>query len=804
MAICDCDIHRFPVLPDIAPGLTRLPRQVGLFADFRASMLGRIRDHAALHAWRARDDEDLGLMLLEWWAYVADIVAFYNAEAAQDLYLGTARDDAALRGVTALIGYSPRPAIAAEAILAALADGSDPVEAPAGARFISDAIDDTPPQEFELTAATLIDPWRNAWTLAPIRGEAYDPENLLLDPGTRNLAEDALFVIDVNATRKALRAASVTPETALDGQNYLRLEVSDSGALPPGPATLAQVRLWAFAQTAPVRSRSGSKLILAGLYPQLRAGELVVVEDTGIENPADPKCFVVETVAFTTIDLAATGGVGAIKKEIAANTQGFFQFGGGGGGGGFIPMELDLTAKADETPKLTSAATMVTLKGTPTIPETRARLHFGRVRAGKLVAPALARIDGGHLAVARPLAGRHRAPTLAGTGELLLKGAGSRGERIAAAAEIDPDSGRGSLVPGGGFVAFTDPMRTPVEVHGNLLHVTRGKTVQETLGDGGGAGEPFQQFTLAKKPLTYVRDASAKGGRRSSLRVWCDGVEWRETESLFLAGPDDRVFSVTLDGEGTATVTFGDGTFGAPAPLGTGNVFAAYRFGAGDPAPGAGEIRQIGGPVPNLRRVFNPTSAFGGGPGDQPGDIRWNAPASAASFDRAVSAADFAAVARDFGALAAVAVSEWMPDMLRVGVVVTGIFDGEPDAEAIRLLREHLEAKSVEMLPVRVITAVPFGGTLRLSYRRSADAAADRVAAALDETFRHPFTGLLSPRRAAIGGPVFRSALLTAAAAVPGVATLTALTLDGTPAPQRFAIPAHGYLAPELVLEDVT
>ncbi|MEL6794368.1 MAG: hypothetical protein AAFP78_12985, partial [Pseudomonadota bacterium] len=105
MAICDCDLREFPPLPDIAPGLTRLPRQIGLFGEFRAALLAEIREHDALAEWRARDREDFGLMMLEWWAYVSDVIAFYNAEHAQDLYLGTARDEARIRRLVGLIGY---------------------------------------------------------------------------------------------------------------------------------------------------------------------------------------------------------------------------------------------------------------------------------------------------------------------------------------------------------------------------------------------------------------------------------------------------------------------------------------------------------------------------------------------------------------------------------------------------------------------------------------------------------------------------------------------------------------------------
>ena len=47
-------------------------------------------------------------MMLEWWAYVLDVVAFYNSEITQEGLLRTARRQASLSATTALIGYTPR------------------------------------------------------------------------------------------------------------------------------------------------------------------------------------------------------------------------------------------------------------------------------------------------------------------------------------------------------------------------------------------------------------------------------------------------------------------------------------------------------------------------------------------------------------------------------------------------------------------------------------------------------------------------------------------------------------------------
>lgn len=769
MTLCPCDGTRPPALAPIAPGLDRLPRQIGLFGQFRADLLARVRAHPALADWRARDAGDFGLMLLEFWAYVADVTALYTAEHAQDLYLSSARGDAALRRLVALIDHVPRPAVAAEAVLAALLDGSDPVTAPAGAAFLSDAIDDTPPQTFELGADTTLDPLRNAWALVPPRDMLWRPAAMLIDPATRNMAEGAVIVVDAGAAaRAAVTVRTLTPETALDGASYLRLEVDAPGRLPAGPLTVEDVRLWAFAQAAPVASAAGSTLHLSGLYPQLRAGDLVVVEDTRLDLALPPEVRTV-TSAVPGLGPPMTSGSGTTAVTVPGPPE-----------------------------------TVVVLSAASAIPAANARLLFGRVRAGRLSAPARTFITGTDLLAPLALKGAVEAPALAGAGEVLVKGAGDLGLRVPGDVQIDAATGRGVLLPGGSFAGDPLALRMPVQAHGNLLRVSRGKSVDEVLGSGQGPGVPFQTFTLAKAPLTYVLDPAAPGGRRSTLRLWLDGIEWTEVPSLFTAGPGDRVYTVRLDAAGKATITTGGEGFGMPAPKGVQNVYARYRHGAGDPAPGANAIRQMSGAVPGLRRVFNVTPAFGGAPADEPGDIRWNAPATSAAFDRAISAADFAALARDWGALAAVAVTEWVPSALREGVVVTAIFSGGAAApEDLAALQAHLAARAAEATPIRVVAAVRVGGTLRLSWRAAPDAARATVAAALTTAFTDPFIGALAPRRAEVGGPVFRSALLGVAGQVPGVATLLSLTLDGAPFPLRLGLPPHGYFAPDFVAEEV-
>src|SRR5438034_453859 len=146
---CPCDIIVHPPPPDIAPGLALLPRQWAGFAEYRRAMLAGIPPYAALAAWRARGTGDLGVMLLEMWAYVLDVIGFYDARIANEGYLRTAALPLSAQQLVSLLGYRPKPAVSAAATLAVLADGADPVVLPAGTALRSDALGDPAP---DLTA----------------------------------------------------------------------------------------------------------------------------------------------------------------------------------------------------------------------------------------------------------------------------------------------------------------------------------------------------------------------------------------------------------------------------------------------------------------------------------------------------------------------------------------------------------------------------------------------------------------------------------------------------------------------------
>ena len=128
---CPCDTKptRWPVTNP--SGLRRIAYRTGDFTSFRQALLRHLDGETELDIWQPTAGSDLGLQVLDWWAYIADILTFYNEQIANEDYLGTATLDASVRRLTGLLGYRPRPGIGATARLAVIASTPAPLAKPA-------------------------------------------------------------------------------------------------------------------------------------------------------------------------------------------------------------------------------------------------------------------------------------------------------------------------------------------------------------------------------------------------------------------------------------------------------------------------------------------------------------------------------------------------------------------------------------------------------------------------------------------------------------------------------------------------
>ena len=187
----------------------------------------------------------------------------------------------------------------------------------------------------------------------------------------------------------------------------------------------------------------------------------------------------------------------------------------------------------------------------------------------------------------------------------------------------------------------------------NVVLADHGRTVSDTL-------EPPRENDpsgprLPRTPLTFqgVLDrSSAQSAFERDLRKLVPAVEltnaegtWRPRADLLRSGPFDLGFVVEMDSAGVAWLRFGDDLHGRKPK--SGGFVARYRIGngaAGNIGPGALEKVVTG--VQGIDRVWNPLPARGGREAETMEEARRKAPSAFRAQERAVTEADYAAIAQ--------------------------------------------------------------------------------------------------------------------------------------------------------------
>ncbi|WP_433796241.1 hypothetical protein [Actinoplanes sp. CA-252034] len=736
---CGCDPGGHPRALAVDAGLTRIPRQIAGFADFRREMLAALPASAPLAAWRARGDQDLGVMLLEMWAYACEIVSFYDETIAHECYLRTARLTPSVRRLVGLLGYRPRPAVAARARLAVRAGGRIPLVLPAGAAFRSAAFGAEAPQVFEAGADHTVHPLLNGWALEPTRPATITPgsRSLLVERrSSRVRTGDNLLLESAGLAVGVFTAARV--DRTGDGQ-LVTLDRTVPVAVPLAGARLSRpgqtTTLWNGPLEPQTLTATTTTVALTGTVPAIRPGARVIAA-----GPAATAALTVMAVAQATRRLAAGSKVG------------------------------DVT-----TPDLRTPVTVLTIS--PSWPAATLGTDPGKIiigyalsDAGTLTLPLDSRIVPGAVLRLRPPV--EAPPDGSRPTAFLLEDADG------AAAELSGtvDFTTGTLLPDQGQ-ALPVALNPPATVHANLVDVSRGETVPAELLGIGDAAVAQQSFTLRKKPLTYlsVLTGADPGGVRSTLTVWVQDIRWTEVPSFFGVAPDARVYVLRQDDAGDTSVTFGDGTRGARLPSGA-PVVAAYRFGAGAASPPAGGITQLARPVKGITAVRNPVPAAGGADPESPDRIRTYAPRSALLFGRAVSIQDMEALAAGQPGVPSVQ-AQWAWDAERQLPAVRIWYIGPPTLAAP--ITAALRAATAPATPITVTPAQAMPTDLHADLRIRAGHQRAVVLADVLDALTGPVTGMLCPERIGVGTPLFRSVLLAALTAVPGVAGVAGLTWQG-------------------------
>ncbi len=366
-----------------------------------------------------------------------------------------------------------------------------------------------------------------------------------------------------------------------------------------------------------------------------------------------------------------------------------------------------------------------------------------------------------------------------------------------------------------------DGQLVPVSVvRGNVVLVDHGETVTDTWADRlAGNRAPWPR--LDRAPLTrQARAAPAllfdPAGPAAAASVPATGLValpalvahrplphgrgtvplvevWTARADLVGSGPFAADVVVETEDNGRSTLRFGDGSNGARPPSG---LDVTYRVGNGAAGNvGAEAIAHVVGaahepPIVGIVAVRNPRAAAGGRDPESTEHARLLAPQAFRRQERAVTEADYAAVAqRHPEVVRAVATRRWTgswPTMFvtvdRVGGrPVDAAFEAELRAhlERARLMGHDLEIDGPRLVPLDVaLTICVDANHIRSDVHR--------------ELLLRFGTGLLPggqpalfhPDRWTFGQTVYLSALVAAAMAVPGVVDVD--VDDTPPKPNRF------------------
>ena len=176
----------------------------------------------------------------------------------------------------------------------------------------------------------------------------------------------------------------------------------------------------------------------------------------------------------------------------------------------------------------------------------------------------------------------------------------------------------------------------------NTVPATQASTrLDERLGRS--TGRPAQSFALSKTPV-LIDPATGAPDLTLTVTSANETLEWERVEDFFRSGPDATHY--LLD-PGNGRITFGDGRHGRILVAGAEITATRYRTGGG--AIGnvpAGTITKLKGRVRHVKEASNFRAASNGYDAEPMEEVKLRAPHDLRTRDRAVSAEDFAELAR--------------------------------------------------------------------------------------------------------------------------------------------------------------
>lgn len=816
-----------------APGQRSLSYRVGDFGSFRKALLESLPTERDLRGYRPSAKGDLALAMLEWWAYLSDILTFYNERAANSSYLGTAPFDDEVARLVRLLGHRRQPGMGASATLAALVSAVRGMTLPEGMAIQSKPGPGEQPQIFELTedvpAASGgavpvdivthmplidVDSLLLKGTITSIKPGDW----LLLTPAksvTRQVgsAKGVINIPGATSKSKGVAKQKLSTAKALAGlleQSTLDLfKKAKAGDISKGSAdyqtllgaltallksattdVLLPLQVKSVAPEKDLRERPRTRIGLTAKITSLQ-GNLSQYQLLKGDSVLGLSPHAQTITALNELHLAARPPSMAVGEPIfiedgpdtvtAAKVAKYFETVWN------VPPEITGTVTAGDGTTQTTTLPMIVLhgvlqletgaRGETTYPSTK-RVRYGFREVAALVEPELTGLVTVSELTLVPASSGAFPDRFKKNAKVLIEDATGVGalavvDQVGASGEITvkpADSDEFSLTP-------------PLRLLSNLFEVSRGATVAREVLGSGDASASGQSFELAKGPLTYFLPTEQGSGveRISTLTVYVNGVAWTEVSSFYGQASDAHVFVTREDASQKTWILFGDGVHGARLPTGTNNVVASYRYGSGKSAPAAGALTTLVSPRPGLVSVRNPVAAWGGADPESSSNMRKNATRAALALGRAVSADDYEAIAALVpGVSRARAAVAW--DAAQQRALVTVWVYGATGID--KTVKMAIAAVADPNRPFLVKVAAPLQVALKITVLYDAATLPELVKKAVRKALLDEDTGIFGRTNTSIGAVIYKSRI-HAACLVSGAVAIRDLSVTAKGAPSK-------------------
>lgn len=688
------------------PGLAAIGYRIGTHRTFTASMLARVSTlgDAALQGLRTRRTDDFSIGLIDAWAVVLDILTFYQERLANESFLLTATERRSLLEQARLIGYEPRPGVAASTYLAFTVEDTRVASLPGA------SLSPTPsrPGESNIPKGTKVQsipgPGETAhvyettedvmahveWnSLLPRLTQPHPVNRELLQiivPGLAHFvrAGDVVLIVagdnsDDQTVKQVIKVETdpKTNTTTFDVDRtptplpWIRPVLNNSRFIAAAPRLSN-----AFVATRFGKGTRWNQRVLLSMAKTYRWPQVALQTRINLPPlkplPTDPGVFAFHERAalfghnapkWASLPKEQREGTGVYSSNWEGRTLQDEQPVSGESyiyldrayasvvPGGWVVLSSPAAGvrvyHVHEMTELTRADFAITSK------VTRIRVgnseQFDRFTLRETtVFVASERLELAPLPIGDEVKGN----------DITLNGAYlglEAGRMVAVTGERSDLSGvvasevvriaEATLEEGLTTLTFqsalTHPyVRATVRINANVALATHGETRSELLGSGDGR-VPFQQFVLRQPPLTYV-SASTPSGGRSTLEVRVNDQLWDQVATLYGHGPTEHVYVAQKDDDEKTTIQFGDGTTGARVPTGQQNVRATYRQGIGSAGlVQASQLTLLMSKPAGVRAVTNPLDATGAADPETLKDIRRNAALTLRTLDRIVSLRDY-------------------------------------------------------------------------------------------------------------------------------------------------------------------